>query len=270
MAAARRTSRRQSPVSRSAGACRAVVADRSSVSRRAADRRRFVRRRRAARRPDQRARYATASRIRSAAARRAADVRAGPQHLARHRGQQLPGARPAEAGAALSARPPCAPTPGTSTGPPSALEVGHRRTASRRPPRRPNRARAAPPVDRRGAASTIDCATVRPPASARCTVAPSGLDVAASTNTPRPCGGGGVQQRPQRAEAQVRRGGHGVGGQRRVARPGRRRRPPSSSRCRRAWRRPAPARRPRAARRWCAPAPRSPRRRTPRRTPPAA
>ena len=36
------------------------------------------------------------------------------------------------------------------------------------------------------ASSTTDCATVRAPLSARWTLAPSGLEVAASTKTPRP------------------------------------------------------------------------------------
>ena len=68
----------------------------------------------------------------------------------------------------------------------------------------------------------------------------------------------GVDQRVERAEAEVGAGGDRVGGQRARSGRGRRRRTPArSSRCRRASRRAAPARRPRGGSRPPAPAPRS-------------
>ena len=117
-----------------------------------------------------------------------------------------------------SGRPPCAPTPGTRTGPPSALTSGGvDSVAPTTTPTDPGSGDAARLTA--AAASTIDCATVRPSVCAHCTLAPSGLDVAARTNTPRPCAGSAVQQRLQRAESEVGRCGDGVDGQRRITGP---------------------------------------------------
>ena len=187
-------------------------------------------------RPDRRRRPASSRQQRAARRRRV--PRAGPPatpRAAADRAARLP--RPRSA----SGRPPCAPTPGTSTGPASALTSGGDRRASRRRRRRPNPAPATRSWLPR-AASTIDCATVRPSVDGALHARALGVRRRGEHEHPAAVRRGEVEQRPQRTEPQVGRRGDGVGGQRRVTRPCRRRRRPSSSRCRRAWRRRAPAR----------------------------
>src|SRR5215217_6619689 len=131
------------------------------------------------------ARYATASRMRSAAERSAAA--SGPSRSSSRdtAGSSCPGRAPAKPLSA-SGRPPCAPTPGTRTGPWRSLRSGGSvSVAPTTTPTDPGSGSAV--LLTAAAASTIDCATVRPSTSARCTEAPSGLEVAASTKTPRPC-----------------------------------------------------------------------------------
>ena len=147
------------------------------------------------------------------------DVRSGPQHLARHRGQQLPDVAAPPRPPSASGRPPWTPTPGTSTGPPSALTSGACSRPSRRRPRRRS-ARAQRSRLTAAAWSTISWATVRPPVRARCTRGALRVGGRRQHEHPAAVRRGAVQQRPQRAEPQVGRGRHGVGGQRRVARPG--------------------------------------------------
>src|SRR4029077_12718995 len=75
----------------------------------------------------------------------------------------------------------------TSTGPPRSLRSGTSKAVA--PTTTPTYPGWDPAADRLTTAawSTISWATVRPSKAARCTVAPSGLEVAASTNTPRSC-----------------------------------------------------------------------------------
>ena len=90
-----------------------------------------------------------------------------------------------------------------------------------------------------------------PPAvTACCRPRPSGLELRATTRTPRPLAAGQPDERRQGPETEVGVRRHGVGGQRaRSHRARRRRRPPPSSRCRPAWRRRSRAARPPARRR---------------------
>ena len=112
------------------------------------------------------------------------DIGSGAQHVTRDRGKQLAGAGTAETPECLRASA-LRPNAGHQDRAAQALTSGG--SASVAPTTTP--IEPGPGARSRltaAAASTIDCATVRPPASARCTPAPSGLDVAASTNTPRP------------------------------------------------------------------------------------
>ena len=112
------------------------------------------------------------------------DVGAGPQHLARHRGQQRSPAPHRPGPAARRGDRPARRRPARA--PARRARRGRApRTASRRPRRRRNpfRTRGSRPRRRRRSTGR----RCDRPASARCTLAPSGLDVAASTNTPRPC-----------------------------------------------------------------------------------
>lgn len=109
---------------------------------------------------------------------------AGPQDLARHRGQQLARCGPAQTAQRLRA-PALHPHAGHQHRPGEGAEIGAcgavaPTTTPMDPGPGPAASLAAPTW------STTNWATLRPSAAAFCTAAPSGLEVAASTNTPRP------------------------------------------------------------------------------------
>ncbi len=109
---------------------------------------------------------------------------------------------------------PCAPIPGASIGP---LRAPKRSApagvvAPTTTPKSPTGCRRAL---RPATASTTDCATVLPvPVTAACTSTPSGLEVNASTNTPRPVRPASSNAGFQRTDPEVGRHGDRVGNQR--------------------------------------------------------
>ena len=113
--------------------------------------------------------------------------------------QQLPG-RAAQARQCLQAAE--APTPGTSTGPFSALTSGT--STSVAPTTTPTRPGSA--TSTAAAASTIDCATVQAVAQSGA-LHPGALGIRRGRQDEHtaPMRGGGVQQRPQEPKLQVRR-----------------------------------------------------------------
>ena len=229
----------------------------------------------------------TASAACRAAASRSARQRPGPrrEHRPGRRRQDVPAGRRRTSSASSAGPAPCAPTPGASSGPWTAARsdaVARRGVADRRadhearpsrwaPPRAVQPARVRPPSRRRGPRSSRHRARRR----RRTRVLHLGaLRVGGerSTNRPRPWPRGELDGGLQRAEPEVRRDRERVAGQRRAVRAGtRRRRRPSSSRCRRAWRRDMSVPVPRAGRpRPPPPAPRAGASRAARRTRPAA
>ncbi len=191
---------------------------------------------------------------------------AGPQDLARHRGQQLARCGPAQTAQRLR-RPPCTPTPGTSTGPVKALRSGacgavaptttpmdRARVLPPRWPPPPGPRPTGPRCGRRRRHSA-------PPHLRDWRWPPARTPL--GRGRPRPLAAAAANRSPNRARPSRRR-------RPAASRPPRPSHTPTwSPQCRRAWRRPTPARLRPAVPRWCAPAPRIRQPRMTQKTPPA-